>query len=212
VQRRRQYVQDIFTIRSIAIKYRNGTAAFALFRGGRGGAALRARVAPLARGTTGVVPPDSGFGRRGRLQAFRSPATRREIESSRQAFSGGCKAYPSGGKRRHCACREIEGRHKKGGTDMPTLRKELQSKRFREAVDVVPLRQFGQGWSPSCRKAPWQKLSGAFWSEGLERGPPLCGEALLPFPGALQGSPSSWWGKWPSGAPGKTLLGALAGE
>src|SRR6476646_4688570 len=100
-----QYVQDIFTIRPIAIKYRNGTAASALFRGGRGGAALWARVAPVARGTTGLVPPDSGFGRRARLQAFRSPATRREVESSGQAFSGGCKAYPSRGKRRRCACR-----------------------------------------------------------------------------------------------------------
>jgi hypothetical protein len=30
-----QYVQEIFTIRPIAIKYQNGIATFALFRGGR---------------------------------------------------------------------------------------------------------------------------------------------------------------------------------
>ena len=39
------YVKDIFTIRLIVIKYRNGVASSEVFRGGRRGAALRACVA-----------------------------------------------------------------------------------------------------------------------------------------------------------------------
>jgi PAS domain S-box-containing protein len=47
----------------------------------------RKKSQQLIIGTTGVVPADSGFGRRDRLQAFRSPATRREVESSWQALA-----------------------------------------------------------------------------------------------------------------------------
>src|ERR1700756_4974391 len=46
------YVQDIFTIGPIAIKYRYGVAAPEIFRGGRRGAALPACVAQTARGPT----------------------------------------------------------------------------------------------------------------------------------------------------------------
>src|SRR5262249_8663903 len=59
-----RYVQDIFTIRSIAVRYQYGTAASEIFRGGRRGAALWARRAAAARSTAGALPPDSGFGRR----------------------------------------------------------------------------------------------------------------------------------------------------
>jgi hypothetical protein len=47
VQWKHQYVQDIFTIRPIAIKYRNGTAASALFRGG-----FHPSIAATATGAT----------------------------------------------------------------------------------------------------------------------------------------------------------------
>ena len=39
------YVKDIFVIRPIVIRYRNGAAASEVFRGGRRGAALRACIA-----------------------------------------------------------------------------------------------------------------------------------------------------------------------
>jgi hypothetical protein len=41
----RSYVKDIFVIRLIVLKYRNGVAPSEVFRGGRRGAALRAGVA-----------------------------------------------------------------------------------------------------------------------------------------------------------------------
>src|SRR6202030_767168 len=97
-----QYVQDIFTIRPIAIKYRNGVAASEIFRGGRRGATLRARGAAAARGAAGAVPANSGFGAGGRLQAFRASTTRREVGCSRQAIPRRCAAHPSGGKRSGC--------------------------------------------------------------------------------------------------------------
>jgi hypothetical protein len=50
-------VQDIFTIRPIAIKYRNGVAASEVFRGSRRGAALRACCAPTSRGAACAFPP-----------------------------------------------------------------------------------------------------------------------------------------------------------
>src|SRR6266849_8521303 len=78
-----QCVQDIFTIRPIAIKYQNGIAASEIFRCDRRGAALRARRAQAARGPARAFAPDSGFGGGSRLQAFRTPSARREIECSR---------------------------------------------------------------------------------------------------------------------------------
>ena len=84
--RSHSYVQDIFTIRPIAIKYRNGVAAPAIFCGGRRGAALRARVAQIASGSAGAFATDSGFGGGSRLQTFRSSSARREVECSRQAI------------------------------------------------------------------------------------------------------------------------------
>src|SRR6266581_2109141 len=56
-----QYVQDIFTIRSIAIKYQNGIAASEVFRCDRRRAALRTRRAQAAGGSACAFPPDSGF-------------------------------------------------------------------------------------------------------------------------------------------------------
>src|SRR5260370_15924342 len=81
------YVQDIFTIRPIAIKYRYGVAAPEIFRGGRRGAALRACIAQIASGSAGAFPTDPGFGRRSWFQTFRSVAARSEVKCSRQAIS-----------------------------------------------------------------------------------------------------------------------------
>src|SRR5712692_9863987 len=77
---RLSYVQDTFTIRPIAIRYQNGIASSEIFRGGRRGAALRARRPQAARGSARALPTDSGFGGRTRLQAVRTPVARREIE------------------------------------------------------------------------------------------------------------------------------------
>src|SRR5580692_8277461 len=55
-------VQNIFTIELITIRYRYGTATFALFCGGWRGAALRTRCTAAARRSTRALPPDSGFG------------------------------------------------------------------------------------------------------------------------------------------------------
>src|SRR5580704_9336228 len=81
-----QWFQDIFTIRLIAIKYQNGVAASAVFRGSRRGAALRACGAQTARRSAGAIPPDSRFGGRTGLQTFRPPAARREVECGWQAI------------------------------------------------------------------------------------------------------------------------------
>src|SRR4029077_12398160 len=79
------YVQDLFTIRPIAINYRYGIATPEILRGGWRGTAIRARLAQTARGSTGPLPADPGSRRRTRLQTFRSAAARREVERSRQA-------------------------------------------------------------------------------------------------------------------------------
>src|SRR6266567_5060153 len=84
-----QYVQDIFTIRPIAIKYQNGIAASEVFRCDRRRAALRTRRAQAAGGSACAFPPDSGFGGGTGFQTFRSPPARRETEFSRQVISGG---------------------------------------------------------------------------------------------------------------------------
>src|SRR5580700_1868235 len=99
-----RYVQDIFTIRLIAIKYQNGIATSEIFRCDRRRAALRARLAEAARGSARAFPTDSGFGGGTRLQTIRTPAARREIECSRQAIPGGCAPASSGAKRGGCAC------------------------------------------------------------------------------------------------------------
>src|SRR5580692_5316879 len=101
-----RYVQDILTIRPIAIEYRNGIAASEIFRCDRRGAALRARLAEAARGSARAFPPDSGFGGGTRLQIIRTPPARREIDCSRQAISGGCTPCSSGAKRGGCTCRQ----------------------------------------------------------------------------------------------------------
>src|ERR1700689_1979942 len=51
-------VQDIFTIESISIKYRNGTAASAIFPCRRRRAALRASGTQAARRAACPLPPD----------------------------------------------------------------------------------------------------------------------------------------------------------
>src|SRR5260370_21673999 len=101
-----QYVQDIFTIRPIAIEYQNGIAASEIFRCDRRGAALWARLAEAARGSTRAFPTDSGFGEGTRLQPIRAPPARSEIECSRQAIPGRCAPCSPGAKRSGCACRQ----------------------------------------------------------------------------------------------------------
>src|SRR5260370_9227036 len=94
-----QYVQDIFTIRPIAIKYQNGIAASEIFRCDRRGAALRARFAEAARGSACAFPPDSGFGEGTRLQPIRAPPARCEIECSRQTIPERNAPFSSGANR-----------------------------------------------------------------------------------------------------------------
>src|SRR5580693_4679920 len=101
-----RYVQDILTIRPIAIKYQDGIAASEIFHCDRRGAALRARLAEAARGSARAFPPDSGFGGGTRLQTIRTPPARREVECSRQAIPAGCEACSSGAKRGGCTCRQ----------------------------------------------------------------------------------------------------------
>src|SRR3984885_8865958 len=83
-----QYVQDIFTIEAIAIKYRNGATASKIFRCRRGGAALRACGGQAARRAACALATNSGPGGGSRFQTVLTSAARREAEGGREGVPG----------------------------------------------------------------------------------------------------------------------------
>src|SRR5258706_3322181 len=92
-------VQHMFTIEPIPVEYQYGTAAPAIFPGGRRRGALRARGSAAAHGATRIVAPDSGSGGGDRLQTLRPAPPRREVKRSGHAVPGGHTTYPSAGER-----------------------------------------------------------------------------------------------------------------
>src|SRR5256885_14916920 len=79
------------------IGYRNGTATFALLRGSRRGATLRARRATASRSPACTLPTDSRFGGRNRVQIVRPAFMWREGERGWQGVLGGCATGSSAG-------------------------------------------------------------------------------------------------------------------
>src|SRR6185295_5907752 len=78
------------------ISYRNGTATFALLRGSRRGATLRARLATASCSPACTLPTDSRFGGGGWLQTVRPPFAGSQTQHCGQVVSGGGASHPPG--------------------------------------------------------------------------------------------------------------------
>src|SRR6266498_3865928 len=83
-----RYVQNIFTIKLIPVKYRYGITTFAIFRSSWRGAAFRTCGRAAPRGSTRALPPDPRFGRGDRFQTIRTPSARSENKRCGKIISG----------------------------------------------------------------------------------------------------------------------------
>src|SRR5687767_4622035 len=149
------------------IGYRNGTATFALFRGRRRGATLRARRTAPSRGATCALPTDSRFGRGGWLQIVRPPFAWGQTQHRGQVVSGGGASHPPAGGRSNetrqtCgfwsignAARGVHREHVmargRAGLVPPVPRATTGHRVANQTAEFFGTNRVGPVWSTGCR-------------------------------------------------------------